>query len=973
MSIRTAWSGTFTDGSHGVTPSPTYAITRPSELRRSEPSGHVACEVEAVKAAHLNHELELLQKDIDQKSVSLTAVHYFAFKGRACEGHAIHVAALHPDGTSAVEQLLALNADVSDECTFPSYRGLDGTAQPIHLAAASGSTANVKVLIDAKAHVDAPAKYDGEWYYDPIHEAAFFNNHRAIDLLLSHNVCVNIENRDGLTPIHVAVSQGSVRAVRTLLAHNADSQCTDTYGRTPLALAVEDDSFPYKHLHLLARKSMEDVLEIARRCPGATKDLLKDPQVVDVGEPSRVHPEWKSGLGDVTFNNWIKLMAMAPFAAEDVLEAVTQVPEVVDSRHHPVPRRARLHPGEIRCYYGPERTWEYSLHHRDGHTHPMWHDSLAPGKRVLARSKAGLKKDGKLKPSMRHAVTKSNLKMGTQPTVTAALNEDDNDGGDDWAEVGLKVLLVPDVLHAGVLYALSDTKHERIFSKPAVQALLQYVWVRLARRVYVLLLFYRVVVLLMLIQFVASPPQWESTRRFLWSASVAITSFETVCKLWEVHGYIKVLHRPRTFFGKYKNWVDISYLSLTHVMLWLAWGSFNLQDPNVPRVILAICQLIRWGTVLYTLRGFHVFGTRILPILSSLHSMGTMLVIAGFVFGAFYFAFVALDDKSQADHVLFECFRAMLAGDGDGIDELILLGGGSVKLAVKLLTVGALFVFGVSVLNLFIAVQTEAYDIAQDHGKAVFYKEQMKICLQVWLRIHWKWRPITRPWAVVVMITVATLSVSLGLLCLPHGGPGKHKWVPAVVSLLLLIGMLAVDCIFLQRPWEYIDDENDDEEEIRRPNYLWFCCTQDSLQAIARYHAEQADLQQFSGRMSMLRMESERRDHVIRAQLSGVHQQSQDNFDHLRLCLEQRCGHIDRHLQKVEDRLALLEKRSDEASAVNSRLDRMEVMMTRIMGCLDAKRDSANERRHEREHFHRDSESTGSKTVETAIASILAS
>ena len=48
---------------------------------------------------------------------------------------------------------------------------------------------------------------------------------------------------------------------------------------------------------------------------------------------------------------WIRLVALAPEAAEELLDAVTIRPEVADELRHPLPCRAAL-AGDMNCYYG---------------------------------------------------------------------------------------------------------------------------------------------------------------------------------------------------------------------------------------------------------------------------------------------------------------------------------------------------------------------------------------------------------------------------------------------------------------------------------------------------------------------------------------------------------------------------------------------------------------------------------------------
>ena len=50
----------------------------------------------------------------------------FSYKGRLCEGKAIHIAALHPRGAALLDQLLLHKADLNAEFTYDSRGG------PVH-------------------------------------------------------------------------------------------------------------------------------------------------------------------------------------------------------------------------------------------------------------------------------------------------------------------------------------------------------------------------------------------------------------------------------------------------------------------------------------------------------------------------------------------------------------------------------------------------------------------------------------------------------------------------------------------------------------------------------------------------------------------------------------------------------------------------------------------------------------------------
>lgn len=71
-----------------------------------------------------------------------------------------------------------------------------------------------------------------------LHLAAQYDRIEMCQLLLKHNLDVNLTNREGETPLHMAVRGRNVDVVQLLLQHGAENIANEQ-GQTPIDLAIE--------------------------------------------------------------------------------------------------------------------------------------------------------------------------------------------------------------------------------------------------------------------------------------------------------------------------------------------------------------------------------------------------------------------------------------------------------------------------------------------------------------------------------------------------------------------------------------------------------------------------------------------------------------------------------------------------------------------------------------------------------------
>jgi len=867
----------------------------------------------------------------------------FMYKQRRTVGRPIHVAALHREGEALLAALLEMGAGVHEECTFRSYDG-QGKAQAMHLASGMGNRTVLEALLQAGAHVDARSQLNDQENYTPLHEACFFSKTEVVDLLLKRGASPEVHNVNGSTPLHVAAKQGAVKSVVLLTRHGADLQAQNRRHETPLVVAVEY-GFPQRKLHLLARRTMEDLLTVAQLCPEAAPEMMMSEAAG--ARASSVDPSWLKVLGrapgdeeysedgsasgaaslvnnvgglnsatvgiyrqfgkwrwgtsqngvsrltgqDIIMphENWISLLQLAPRVAESLLEALTLEPGVMNRNHHPLPRRARLPPNRsMLCCYCPADVWEW-----DGSTKqavPRWHMELAPG--------AGEVWSKPSTHTQRLQQSLSGRTAGVCALVIAYL-KDLCIEPEELVTVQVRHVRLPGILHPRVLSELASTTHEHLFANLATQAIIEYLWRSLVERHYKTHILYRVLELYILMTWVLDPPQgaWKGA---CWSFLFVSGMRELLYEGWEVIGYCRVIMDASLYFTNWRNFLDLFSIAM---LLGLAVRSYDSLDMRREVTMLAVVGLCRWVQLMYTLRAFPWAGQKILPIIRSFFSIGGIISIVVFVACGFLHAFLALELRVDSDGVVHEeqatttsvglaTLRLLLLGDGDAIDTVLSLGGRDstgdwVTISLLLLSV---VIFCVCILNLFIAVLCEAYDSAQERAVTSFLQERASICLQCLLRPHapgaraWTWRPI-----------VLAMLVALPVWALLLVFDSCHPVVPSAV---LLVTVLFCDALMVRRPWKTKPADR---------NYLWICHRTD-YDAASYWPTSQERLggdcstagRAFAGRRSS--QSARRNHHHIQKDLARLQMASDDGAANLKEVTE-RLGRLEKSVDFVVSEL----------------------------------------------------------------------
>jgi ankyrin repeat protein len=135
--------------------------------------------------------------------------------------------AANADDVGRVYELLAEGADIDAP-------GLGGTS--LHVAAAKGHLAVVRILLDAGADIEAVAEPNGA---RPLHAAAMNDYASVARFLIERGASVEARDNEGRTPLLVAARFGNAGAAAALLSGGADPLSEDgIYGGGPIHYAA---------------------------------------------------------------------------------------------------------------------------------------------------------------------------------------------------------------------------------------------------------------------------------------------------------------------------------------------------------------------------------------------------------------------------------------------------------------------------------------------------------------------------------------------------------------------------------------------------------------------------------------------------------------------------------------------------------------------------------------------------------------
>jgi ankyrin repeat protein len=143
------------------------------------------------------------------------------------------------DELDLIKAILGGNIDAVEKCIVSGSYELDSTYSPLQLAAISGISKMVTVLIDGGADVNQ----SGSGSQTALHLVASFEMDdpiASVTALIEAEADVNAIDSDRMTPLHIASLNGRDNIVKLLIKADAAIDCRDKGGNTPLHLAAEN-------------------------------------------------------------------------------------------------------------------------------------------------------------------------------------------------------------------------------------------------------------------------------------------------------------------------------------------------------------------------------------------------------------------------------------------------------------------------------------------------------------------------------------------------------------------------------------------------------------------------------------------------------------------------------------------------------------------------------------------------------------
>lgn len=791
----------------------------------------------------------------------------------------------------------------------------------MHIAAGLGCVPALQALLDTsmgepELMVNEYCTMGGAHFYTPLHDAAFCGKQEAVQWLLENTANPMLKNIDGFTPLHWLAYRGLDREdqvegiVRLLLKSGAslDSRTSDDVPETrwrnliPLELSVEPGSqFPKRLLYLLApsfqvvenpscvqatstRSIFEDMALMSARSTEAAF-LFAQKIHNEGGESARVKividAQREHAVGSIA-----SLFHMAPEAATDLLNMLTDSPHVADPGHHPLSTRAILGSwwfasNSMTSAYEPDRTSK-RMGDLTAVKWPEWKYDAAKA----AQGQAGF-------PAWHN-----NLVRAPAPENVRRSNVSD---------VEYSVLLLPNILDHDIFMALASCQPsaDKVFTSLSVRGAIHCLWVNLISAVFVLTLWLNLLELVCLGVWGLTPAgRATGARLFLGpeeplpSPSLHSPRFSSVlaagllrdilnllwwyyslCKNWRRHlrDWKEGSRRGKAMqAGLHALWHPSKALDLSHnttmpelvlaaikaVFLWNVGPAVQLKTDETIEMtgqqvtLLALNLFLQCGKLIYMLRVSSVSGKKILVLLKTLLSgaMREMMLVALLVFASFFLTALILSKEFSVGFVGVALFRGLLFGEGSGLDAL----GFSLvtpeenqrtdKRFLSLLSLMGALSFVVVILNLIVAIYSNTYGQLEENSELLFQKERAKyscMCLLSLQKLHFS-NATAQVWVSrgVKLATAAALATAIALwVQRPDSAVAM-----SCAAVLAALAQVSLQAIMMQSVW--FGRQKGGTEGPPEDHFLWICSkTDDPDLSVSAYSARFEELDE---RLDML-------------------------------------------------------------------------------------------------------------------------
>jgi ankyrin repeat protein/GTPase SAR1 family protein len=141
------------------------------------------------------------------------------------------------DRKPSLEELQRLLANPATRSLRVNYKDERHGKFPLHILAAKGLASAVKLVLDAKADVNARKKY----LHTPLHLAVSNGSLETVQVLLDAGANPSAADKDKFTPLHKAAAKGYVDIVRALLFAGSSFEAKTASGETAADLSSSED------------------------------------------------------------------------------------------------------------------------------------------------------------------------------------------------------------------------------------------------------------------------------------------------------------------------------------------------------------------------------------------------------------------------------------------------------------------------------------------------------------------------------------------------------------------------------------------------------------------------------------------------------------------------------------------------------------------------------------------------------------
>lgn len=619
------------------------------------------------------------------------------------------------DHVQLMQMLIDAHADPNSEYSFTAGLCRFPWSGPcLALPVIAGSVQRVQFLMELRADVHARANNGATMLWE-----AAYNGHAAVvEFLVESGVETELPAmfQDDLntkyTPLHVAVKFGRRETVDTLLVRRADFSVTDKSGTTPLmdAICCNYEAIVRQLVFSLC-EGLTSAEVAAHLCLTGEKmhDQLMS-AITLLFEHSNPAVIFAFCQGMVGFPSIIEMLPREVFLK--FLNAPLKTPLIILRAcftRHPL---SYIKDGKRIILSGTYITRYGDLRVRLGAHHRMINELYLEKKEIPSHLLASIQRlapQKATKPSQPYMTASfwmcSIADIHTDTEVMQALLKGDLDNFGDWtvisvvqfrwdrAKVGHRCLQFVNFLNMLSWTALNFT----LWGKQHLDEKSSLVYTR---------------VLLCAIA-------------LLWTVDLmAVVSY--------LVGHARIGQLPRYFrsAGRLIDWTQVVLPGVVAAVLQF-FGTAPLEHLAF-RVFLGVVVFMRWVLMIYTLRTNLTVGTAIMSILSSMMTcLPFVIVLFSFICGVWnlYLAFGILNPPDSLSVV----WRMVVLGDldlweMDGLDSVVSKSRyDDTYYLIRVFLVLGTFFFGLSLMNVFIAILAEAYLRAEDCKWKRFYRQRALI------------------------------------------------------------------------------------------------------------------------------------------------------------------------------------------------------------------------------------------------------